>query len=77
MAETNGAPAPAQESKLPWYFTKGSLVTAFVVVGPLALPLLWQSPNFSRTARWVWTVIVVGAVLTFIATPYLLRSLIR
>jgi hypothetical protein len=37
--------------------------------------LLWQSPNFSRTSRWVWTVIVVSAVLLFIATPYLLIRL--
>ena len=52
-------------------------VAMLLLVGPLALPLLWKSPNFTNTTRWVWTVIVVGAALMFIATPYLLKSLIR
>lgn len=60
-----------------FYYAKAYVVAMLLLVGPLALPLLWQSPNFSSTARWVWTVIVVGAALLFIATPYLLKSLIR
>ena len=59
-----------------FYFRKTYVVTMLLLVGPLALPLLWQSPNFSRTSRWVWTVIVVGAGLLFVATPYLLSRLI-
>jgi len=59
-----------------FYFRKTYVVAMLLLVGPLALPLLWQSPNFSRTTRWLWTVIVVGAVLMFIATPYLLNRLI-
>jgi len=60
-----------------FYYAKSYVVAMLLLVGPLALPLLWQSPNFSSTARWVWTVIVVGAALMFVATPYLLQSLIR
>ena len=60
-----------------FYYAKSYVVAMLLLVGPLALPLLWQSPNFSNGARWVWTVIVVGAALMFIATPYLLQSLIR
>src|SRR5512140_2563415 len=60
-----------------FYYTKPYVVAMLLLVGPLALPLLWQSPNFSNTTRWTWTVIVVGAVLMFVATPYLLQSLIR
>jgi len=59
-----------------FYFRKAYVVAMLLLVGPLALPLLWQSPNFSGTSRWVWTVIVVGAVLMFVATPYLLNRLI-
>jgi hypothetical protein len=33
--------------------------------------LLWQSPHFSRTARWTWTVIVGGAALLITLTPHL------
>jgi len=60
-----------------FYYAKSYVVAMLLLVGPLALPLLWQSPNFSSGARWVWTVIVVGTALLFIATPYLLKSLIR
>jgi len=59
-----------------FYYAKTYVITMLLLVGPLALPLLWQSPNFTNTARWLWTVIVVGAALLFIVTPYLLRSLV-
>lgn len=60
-----------------FYYAKSYVVAMLLLVGPLALPLLWKSPNFSRKGRWVWTAIVVGAALLSVATPYLLRSLIR
>ena len=56
-----------------FYYRRGYVVTMLLLVGPLALPLLWQSPNFSRTGRWLWTTIVVGAALLFVATPYLVK----
>lgn len=56
-----------------FYYRKAYVVAMLLLVGPLALPLLWQSPNFSRTGRWLWTIVVVGAVLLFVATPYLLK----
>jgi len=59
-----------------FYYGKTYVVTMLLLVGPLALPLLWQSPNFSRTSRLVWTIIVIGAVLMFVVTPYLLNQLI-
>ncbi len=59
-----------------FYYVKSYVVAMLLLVGPLALPLLWQSPNFSNTTRWLWTVIVVGAALLFIATPYLLKLVI-
>ena len=60
-----------------FYYARAYVVAMLLLVGPLALPLLWQSPNFSNRARWIWTMIVVGAALMFIATPYFLRALIR
>jgi len=59
-----------------FYYRKSYVVAMLLLVGPLALPLLWQSPNFSSVACWTWTVIVVGAALLFVATPYLLNWLI-
>jgi len=60
---------------LDWYYRVSYVVAMLMLVGPLALPLLWRSPHFSRSAKWVWSVIVVGAMLLFLATPYLLSWL--
>jgi hypothetical protein len=69
------AKASAHESD--FYYRRPYVVAMLLLVGPLALPLLWQSQNFSRTARWTWTIIVVGAALLFVATPYLMNWLIK
>ena len=63
----------AQASGQPpeFFYRKTYVVSLLLLVGPFALPLLWQSPHFSRTARWTWTAIVSGAALLFILTPHL------
>ena len=53
-------PGSSQDA-IPWYFKPGMLVVAFLVVGPLMLPLLWLSPHLSRSSKIVWTV-VIGVV---------------
>ena len=60
-----------------FYYRRPYVVAMLLLIGPLALPLLWQSPNFSRAARWTWSLIVVGGVLLFVSTPYLMNWLIR
>jgi hypothetical protein len=70
VAKASGQPSD-------FYYRKPYVVVMLLLVGPLALPLLWQSPHFSRFARWAWTVIVTVAVAMFMATPYLLNSLIK
>ena len=69
----------AQSSDQPsdFYYRKPYVIAMLLLVGPLALPLLWQSPHFSRLARWTWTVVVVAAVVMFLATPYLLSWLAK
>ena len=37
-----------------WY-----VVMMLLAVGPLALPLLWQSGHFSRATKLAWTVAVI------------------
>jgi hypothetical protein len=41
-----------------WY-----VVMMLLAVGPLALPLLWQSRRFSRATKLTWTVAVIIIVL--------------
>jgi TM2 domain-containing membrane protein YozV len=60
-----------------FYFRKSYVVAMLMLIGPLALPLLWQSRHFSPTARWTWTIIVVGAALLFLATPQLMNWLFQ
>ena len=69
----------AQASGQPpdFYYRKAYVVSLLLLIGPFALPLLWRSPHFSRTARWTWTVIVSGAVLLFILTPQLMSWALR
>jgi len=49
-----------------------SVILMLLAVGPFAIPLLWQSPWFSRTAKIGWTVAIsVVAVLGIVATAAL------
>ena len=59
MEEMNQA--PSTEKKVPWYFKSGSLVIAFLCVGPLMLPLVWVHPRMTSTRKMVWTVVIVIA----------------
>jgi hypothetical protein len=69
--------AKASDQPSDFYYRKSYVVAMLLLVGPLALPLLWQSPHFSRFARWTWTVIVAAAIVMFVATPYLLSWLVK
>ncbi len=69
--------AKASGQPVDFYYRAPYVVALLLLVGPLALPLLWRSPYFSRVARWSWTIVVVGAVLLFVATPYWMGWLIK
>ena len=70
VAEASGQPPD-------FYYRKAYVVSLLLLVGPFALPLLWRSPHFSRTARWVWTALVIGATLLFFLTPHLTSWALR
>ena len=46
-----------QEAK--WYFRTSLIVTAFLCVGPLALPLVWLNPRFSQKTKTIVTIITI------------------
>lgn len=46
------------------------------MVGPFAIPLLWQSPKFSRGAKIFWTgLVIVMAFVAIAVTTFLASSL--
>ena len=48
-----------KKEKEKWYLKTNILIIAFLCGGPLALPLLWLNPRFSRNKKIVITVIVL------------------
>ena len=54
----NGTATPLLRGERAWY-----VVMMLLVVGPMALPLLWQSPRFSRGAKIAWSILVTGIAL--------------
>ena len=60
---------PETKEKGPWCFRTSFIIITLCCVGPLALPLIWWRPGLNRTAKIVWTVVVLAlsAVLYQIA----------
>jgi uncharacterized membrane protein YvbJ len=48
-----------EKKKVPWYLRPGWMVTAVLCIGPFAIPLFWVHPNWSRSKKIIWTVIVL------------------
>ena len=49
-----------ENKKVKWYLRPlGVLVLLFVVLGPLALPLLYKSPKFNKTLKIILTIAVI------------------
>ena len=63
----NRSPWGRRPREKQWYFKTSSVVLALLVVGPLALPLVWLNPRYKVTTRILITVAVLVAtvVLTY------------
>lgn len=59
-----------------WYYRTGSLVFAFLLFGPLMLPLVWYNPDMTRKKKIIFTIAIVfiTAVLV-LPTVYSIRNL--
>ena len=54
-------------SKTPWYFKRAFvLVNLFFVLGPLALPLLLKSREFSKTEKVMYTTVVLSLTIVVV-----------
>ncbi len=50
------------------------VIAMLLLIGPFAVPLLWQSPKFSKTAKIAWTIAVILIVFLAIAVLMLTAS---
>ncbi len=55
----NGYSRP-KNKQTKWYFKTSTLIIVLLSVGPLALPLLWYNPKFSRRSKIIITLIVLA-----------------
>jgi len=56
-----------------WYLRTSTLITAFLFIGPLALPLVWINPRFSPKTKIIISVIVI--IITYFIGLLLAESL--
>ncbi len=56
-----------------WYFKTPLIVTAFLCVGPLVLPLVWLNPRFSQKTKIIVTIITI--ILSWYLGSLLINSL--
>ncbi len=52
-----------KKAKAKWFFNNFSLMTLFLCVGPLVLPLVWTNPRFKRSTKLLITIII--AIITY------------
>lgn len=65
-----------ESHKWKWYQAKKTLIIALLTLGPLALPLLWFNPHYTRLTKVIWTVLLV--IFTYalgVLSAWLLRIL--
>jgi hypothetical protein len=51
--------------KTKWYFTTSAVVIALLVLGPLALPLVWFNPRYKIVTKVVVTVLIIALTILF------------
>ena len=64
---------PPKPNAQKWYFKASTIVWAFLIVGPLALPLVWFRPNTSR--NWKVVITLVMAVMGYYMVTTTLYSI--
>ncbi len=47
-----------------WYYKHWTVISGLILVGPLAFPLLWKSPYFTR--GWKIILTIIFSILTVV-----------
>ncbi len=64
--------------KAKWYFSTSAIVVALLVLGPLALPMVWFNPRYKIITKVIITVIVIAVtILCFYLIGYIYNNLMK
>jgi len=61
-----------KSSNAQWYFKTNWVIIGFLCAGPLAFPLLWFNPRYSKRNKIITTVIV--SIITYYFTVVTIQS---
>lgn len=61
-----------EKNREKWYYKTYFLILMFLCIGPLALPLFWANPRYSKTNKIVSSVIVI--ILTYFLVAAMMKS---
>ncbi len=49
--------------KKKWYYSTSTIVIGLLVVGPLALPLVWKNPKYKVVTKVIITIVVIAVTI--------------
>ncbi len=49
-----------------WFHKPGSLIVAFLVVGPLMIPLVWTHPKYKQKTKIIITLVILAVTYIMI-----------
>jgi hypothetical protein len=52
-----------KDTNIKWYYRTPSVVVSLLLIGPLALPLVWFHPNYNIVTKIVVTILVIGLTI--------------
>ncbi len=63
------------KSKTKWYFSTSAVVVALLVLGPLALPMVWLNPRYKIITKIVITGLIIAftVLLTYLTVSVYLQ----
>jgi uncharacterized membrane protein YvbJ len=59
-------------SEIKWYHTKKAVIIGLLIMGPLALPLVWINPRFNLVTKITITIVVLAATVLICYLIYVL-----
>ena len=54
-----------RDADIKWYYRTSSVVISLLLIGPLALPIVWFHPKYSITTKVVVSILTIGLMLGF------------